>query len=210
MVPGRPVGRPNVGLKRKDKSATALRAYVAGQLHGRTDEDFLTRELEVVLNTTAVRRAATQGQWRSSTYHRPGRESTATGPSWGDAAVRGWVAVQPANMKLGAALIIVPVVNARAQATIYRGLQRLNGVVHAWACGDGERRKVVAVALIDGEDDRRRLRAQLDDVAADWQWDDVDHETVEPALRTWRHLTRIAAQAEGLELHSNAANHRLS
>jgi hypothetical protein len=206
MVPGRAVGRPNVGLKRKDKSATALRAYVAGQVHGRTDQDFLTGELEVVLNTTAVRRAATSAQWRTPAYKRPGRKSTTAAPSWADAAVRGWVAVQPANMKLGAALITIPVVNARAQTIIYRGLQRLNGVIHAWACGDGERRKVVAVALIDGEDDRRRLRAQLDDVAADWQWDDVDHETVEPALRTWRHLTRIAAQAEGLELRG--ARHR--
>jgi hypothetical protein len=208
MVPGRPVGRPRVGLKRKEQSATALRAYVAGQLHGRADQAFFTRELEVALSTTAVRRAATARQWHPPTYQRPGRESTAATPPWPDAAVRGWVAIQPANMRLGAALITTPVVNARSQASIYRGVQRLNGVVHAWACGDGDRRKVVAVALIDGEHDRRRLRAQLDDVAAGWQWDDVDHETIEPALRTWRHLTRVAAQAEGLELRGGAGYRR--
>jgi hypothetical protein len=203
MVPGGSVGRPLDGTVRKERSATALRAYIASRVAGRPDEAFLRRDIGLALNTTAVRRAAGPLRWHPPGHKPPGRPPSTPPSASSDApergAIRDWVTVDAAALDLGAAVITIPADSIRAQATIYRALTRLIGVVRVFTAGDGEHRKVVAIVLVDGESDRRRLRAQLDETAYEWHWDDVDSETVEPALATWKHLARLAAASEGLQ-----------
>ena len=59
---------------------------------------------------------------------------------------------------------------------------------------------MIALVLTDSEDDRRRLRAELDEFVGDWSWAEIDLETVEPAIQTWRGLAQLAGRREGLHL----------
>jgi hypothetical protein len=71
------------------------------------------------------------------------------------------------------------------------------GLSRRFACDvdEGRRdRRVLALVLTDGEDDRRRLRSALDEFADGCEWTEVDEETVEPAVQTWRHLALVAAR----------------
>jgi hypothetical protein len=82
----------------------------------------------------------------------------------------------------------------------YQRLQRVVGVVQLLATSAGKERQVVALVLVDGANDRRRLEDQLDELVADWAWQYVDLQTVEPAVATWRHLACEAARREQLAL----------
>lgn len=197
MVPGGSVGRPRHGDVRKERSVAAVRAYIASRLAGQLDEAFLTDELGIALNTTAVRRAAGPWHWRPPGYKPPGRAGAGAPPPSGT-AMRDWLAVRATELNLGLGLLAFPVASAQAQRELYRALAQVLGVVHVLAAGDGRDRHVVALVLTDGDDDRRRLRSELDELGDGWRWDEVDHETVEPAVRTWRHLARTAARSEGL------------
>jgi len=195
MVSGRAVGRPREGGPRKDRSDSAVRSYVAARLAERPDQDFLTGELGVAINTTAVSRAAGPLRWRPPGYKPRGRAAGGSPPPSGT-AIRDWLAVRARELGLGLGLLTVPA--AGAQRELYRALRSVVGIVHLLAVGDGRDRRVIALVLTDGEDDRRRLRAGLDEFADSWQWDEVDDETVEPAIETWRCLARSAARREGL------------
>src|SRR4051812_26190499 len=127
MVAGRSVGRPLTGSVRKDESAAAVRAYVAGRLEGRGDDAYLQQDLGVDLNSTAVRRAGGRVQWRSPGYRPPGRRRASTvGADDGgrvpenDTAVRDWLAVDADKLELGVSLATVAVTSGRAQRDVYR------------------------------------------------------------------------------------------
>jgi len=203
MVSTRPVGRPRTGKARKDQSVTAVRAYIASHLAGRLDQSFLADDLGVALNTTAVRRAGRARHWRPPGYRPRGRASgtatTGTQPS-PPSAFRDWLAVDASVLDLGLGLITLVVTTARNQRDVYRRMSKLAGVVQLFAAGNGKNRRVVGLVLTDGEADRRRLRAELDELDDDWSWDVIDHETVEPGLQTWRHLVQQAAAREALRL----------
>jgi hypothetical protein len=108
--------------------------------------------------------------------------------------------VRPGELELGFGLVTFATAGAQAQRELYRALQAVVGITHLLAVGDGRDRRVVALVLTDGEQDRRRLRTQLDEFADSWRWDEVDDETVEPAIETWRCLARSAARREDLLL----------
>jgi hypothetical protein len=199
MVSERAVGRPRDGSSRKDRSHSAVRSYVASRLVGRSDQDFLTKDLGVALNTSAVNRAAGPFHWRPPGYKPRGRAAGGPMPPSGT-AIRGWLAVRPGELGLGVGLVTFAAAGAQAQRELYRTLQAVIGVAHLLAVGDGPDRRVIALVLTDGEQDRRRLRAQLDEFADSWHWDEVDDETVEPAIETWRYLARSAARREDLLL----------
>lgn len=200
MVSRGSVGRPRHGDARKDRSVAAVRAYIACRLAGRLDHAFLADELGVALNTTAVRRAAGPLHWRPPGYRARGGAAGGSPPPSGT-AMRDWLMVRPSELNLGLGLLTFPTAGAQAQRELYRTLGGVVGVVHVLAVGDGRDRRVVALVLTDGEDDRRRLRVELDEFGNGWQWDEVDDETLEPAVETWRHLARTAARREDLLAH---------
>jgi hypothetical protein len=197
MVSGRPAGRPRHGASRKDRSVTAARAYIAGRLAGQLDHAFLADNLGVALNMSAVNRASGELHWRPPNYKPRGRAAGGPTPSSGT-ALRDWLAVRASELHLGAGLVTFPVDGAQAQREIYRDLHAVAGVVQLMRAGDGRERRVLALVLTDGEDDRRRLRSALDEFADDWEWTEVDEETVEPAVQTWRHLALVAARRDEL------------
>jgi hypothetical protein len=110
------------------------------------------------------------------------------------------MAVNPERLELEAGFVVVDAASRRAQRSVYQRLQRVVGVVQLLATSAGKERQVVALVLVDGANDRRRLEDQLDELVADWAWQYVDLQTVEPAVATWRHLAREAARREQLAL----------
>lgn len=196
MVSGRAAGTPSHGATRKDRSVTATRAYIAGRLAGQLDKDFLT-DLGVALSVSAVHRATGDLHWRPPNYKPRGQAAGGPPPPSGT-ALRDWLAIRASELHLGIALVTFPVASAQAQRELYRHLQAIPGVVQLVRAGAGRDRRVLALVLTDGEDDRRRLRSALDEFADDWDWSEVDEETVEPAVQTWRHLSLAAARREDL------------
>lgn len=197
MVSGGSVGRPRHGAVRKDQSATAARAYIAARLAGRLDQQFLTADLGVALNMSAVQRASGKIHWRPPSYKPRGRAAGGPPPTSGT-ALRDWLAVRANELGLSVGLVTIPVSGAQAQRELYRALQSVLGVVHLLRAGDGPDRRVVALIVTDGNDDRRRLRSELDEYADGWDWAEIDDETITPAVQTWRHLTLMAARREDL------------
>lgn len=197
MVSRGPVGRPLEGAKRKDHSVTGVRAYIAARLAGQLDQGFLTADLGVALSVSAVFRASRELHWRPPNYKPRGRAAGGP-PRPSGTALRDWLAVRTAELQLSLGLVTFPVSGASAQRELYRALQAVLGVVHLVRAGDGPGRRVVALVVTDGDDDRRRLRAELDEFADDWEWSEVDDETVEPAIATWRNLALAAARSEDL------------
>lgn len=197
MVAGGSVGRPREGAKRKDRSVTGVRAYIAARLAGQFDQDFLTADLGVALSVSAVSRASGELHWRPPNYKPRGRAAGGPPPPSGT-ALRDWLVVRTAELQLSLGLVTFPVSGANAQRELYRALLAVLGVVHLVRAGDGPGRRVVALVVTDGADDRRRLRAELDEFADAWEWSEVDDETVEPAIATWRHLALAAARSEDL------------
>jgi hypothetical protein len=197
MVSGRPVGRPREGAPRKERSTTAVRAYVAGRLAGRLDQEFLAGDLGVAVNMSAIQRASGPLHWRPPNYKPRGRAAGGPAPPSGT-ALRDWLAVRTDELRLSLGLVTLPVPGAQAQRELYHALQSVLGVVHLVRAGDGPTRRVVALVVTDGDDDRRRLRAELEEYADSWEWSEVDEETVNPAVQTWRHLTLLAARDEDL------------
>ena len=139
-----------MGSVRMDESQTAVRAYIAARLDGRTDDAYLREELGLALNTTAVRRAASARHWRPSGYRSPGRQrATSLDETQVQApvevpAMRDWLAVEPDLLDLGIGLVSVSSVDGPAQRDAYRALSQLPGVVQALAVGDGAERRVLA------------------------------------------------------------------
>ena len=197
MVPATPVGRPREGTTRKDRSVTAVRAYIAARLAGRLDQDFLTNDLRVALSVSAIHRASRELHWRSPAYKPRGLAAGGPAPAAGT-ALRDWLAVRPHELQLGIGLVTIPIQGTQPQRELYRALQSVLGVVQLVRVGDGGDRRVLALVVTDGEDDRRRLRSEFDEYADDWDWSEVDDETVEPAVQTWTHLVHAAARREGL------------
>jgi hypothetical protein len=201
MMAPRSAGRPASGLLRKERSVTALRAFIAGALEQRHGGAYL-RELGVDVAPIAVTRAAAPVRWRPASYQRPGPKTASPPPSPRpeNVAVRDWMAVNPERLELEAGFVVVDAASRRAQRSVYQRLQRVVGVVQLLATSAGKARQVVALVLVDGANDRRRLEDQLDELVADWAWQYVDLQTVEPAVATWRHLAREAARREQLAL----------
>jgi hypothetical protein len=197
MVSHRPAGRPRHGAVRKDRSVSAARAYIAGRLAGQLDQSFLADDLGVALNMSAVNRAAGQSHWRPPNY-KPRGQAAGRPPASSGTAIRDWLAIRASELQLGVGLVAFPVAGAQAQRQLYRDLQAVAGVVQLLRAGDGRDRQVLALVLTDGEDERRRLRSALDEFADNWKWAEVDEETVEPAVQTWRHLAVVAARRDGL------------
>jgi hypothetical protein len=116
-------------------------------------------------------------------------------------ALREWLAVDPEALDLGAAVVIFDFDSHRKQTTAYRDLGEVAGVVQLVALGRGgpdQKHRLLAVVLTDSEEDNRRLRDRLGHVDGEWLWHDIELQTVEPAVRTWRHLARVQAEREGL------------
>jgi hypothetical protein len=202
MVAGGEVGRPTHGALPQEQSKTAIRAFVAAKLAGRQDSGFYTDELGVLVNATAAGRAGHRLLWHPPGYQPPGpKPKGGQSPPSADrpeAALRDWLAVDTQALDLGIALVTCLAPSRRAQLTLYRDVRRLPGVLQAFLAASGDARHVFALVVTDGEVDRRRLRANLDGLATEWRWHELDQQTTTPAVATWRHLARLAARSEDL------------
>jgi len=200
----RQVGRPATGTIAKERSATAARAYVASRLAQTSDAQFLDG-LGVALNPSAVSRAGRAMLWHPAGYKPRGRvgEEPAvtprtvktTGP-----ALRDWLAVDTDALDLRAFVAMLTVDTQAQQLSAYRTLQRTVGIVHVMTLSPESeaRRRLLATALIDEDDDRQWLAEAFGRLSSTWSWLQVEQETLEPALRTWKALTKAAARREGL------------
>jgi hypothetical protein len=211
MVSERPVGRPPKGQIAQQSSSTAIRAHIVCKLAGRHDTTFL-RDIGVAVNTTAVGRAGRSQLWHPEPYTSPGpkpanvRSSLPPAdrgpddpPSPRAPSLREWLAIDYAALNISLALVTLRSKKEGRVLRAYAALRDIPGVVHAILLVPGEKGTVgMAIVAWDGEADSRRLRGRLNELDATWSLQAIDEQTVEPAEATWRHLTLVAATAEGL------------
>lgn len=200
----RQVGRPATGTIAKERSATAARAYVASRLAQTSDAQFFDG-LGVALNPSAVSRAGRAMLWHPADYMPRGRvaeEPTATPRTVKTTrpALRDWLAVDADALDLRAFVAMLTVDTRAQQLSAYRTLQRTVGIVHVMTVSSEseDRRRLMATALIDDDADRQRLAKAFERLSLTWSWLQVEQETLKPALRTWKSLTKAAAKREGL------------
>jgi len=197
MVSERTVGRPPKGEVSQQDSRTALRAHVTCKLAGRRDDAFLAG-LGVTVNTTAVKRAGSAVTWRPAGY-RPGRKAPHASEPAGPPALREWLAIDYEQLDISLAAVTLRAEDEGQQLALYAELRDIPGILQAFLFVPGDEQwTVMAIVAWDGEADARRLRNRFRELGASWGWQPVDIQTVLPAQATWRHLTLIAATAEGL------------
>ncbi len=190
-MPRTPVGKVN-----KDVSRTALYAYIAARLHGvRTaDQDRFFREgLRVLVGQKSAARAATRT--RGSSRSTEGGERTATRRARRKPPFRDWVLVDENRLGFELAVVRFPGQGGR-QKELVKALKKVVGVrqiIETEESGD-----VLAILIFAGLEQRRDLRARLEELSERFFWENVLSETHEPALVTWQELARTAADAEGL------------
>jgi hypothetical protein len=198
MVSQRTVGRPSKGEVAQQDSRTALRAHVACKLAGRCDDAFLTG-LGVTVNTTAVRRAGGAVTWHPPGYVAPGRQRTRAPAASRPPALREWLAIDYEQLDISLAAVTLRAKDDSQQLSLYAAVCDIPGALHTvlFVPAD-EQPTVMAIVAWDGEADARRLRNRFRELDASWSWQPIDVQTTLPAQATWRHLTIIAADAEGL------------
>ncbi|MDQ3163410.1 MAG: hypothetical protein M3Q92_11375 [Actinomycetota bacterium] len=107
-------------------------------------------------------------------------------------AVRSWLHVDTDQLDLFTALVRVRSTHVGA----YGGLDEIAGVVQVLRLeAEGD---LLALVLYEQRSDRARLRARLEELGEIMSWEVVSNQSVEPALATWRALTKQAAEREGL------------
>jgi hypothetical protein len=197
------VGRPPDGKIAKHESETALRAHVAASLEQRTGTDYL-HELGLDLSRPAVYRAVRGRVWRPAGYMPPGPTAAEGAPAqFGEPLFRDWILASEPDLGLGVGMVVISPTDEDEdrrgrQRELYRRLRRRAGVRSVALTVTPP--TLYAFVLTDGEDDRRAMRAFLEELDCEWEWQEVDMETSEPAIKTWRELTRRAAEADDLVL----------
>ncbi|HWA54409.1 MAG TPA: hypothetical protein VG816_09585 [Solirubrobacterales bacterium] len=171
------MARPTDGKIAKAGSRSALFAHVAARLHLRLqkrDSSFFKDELGVNINEKAGRDAAA-----------PLKSS-----------LRKWVLVREPDLDLDVSLLRFRP-GERSPEEIFEALEALSGVRQLLQIAStGE---VLAIVIFDGARARRELRAVIQErIQIRPQWDEIERETFDPALRTWRELARKVASDENL------------
>lgn len=169
--------RPPDGKVAKGGSRTALFAYVAARLAlnpRKQDSEFFRRELQV------------------DVHEKAGRDAAAAAPS----SLRKWLLVREVDLDLDVSVLRFSP-GERSSEQIVEALESISGVRQIIQLAtSGE---VLAIVIFDGAQARRELRAVLQErLQMRPNWDEVERETFQPALRTWQDLARKAAEDEGL------------
>lgn len=108
---------------------------------------------------------------------------------------REWLLIDELRLSLEVALVRFPGAGSR-QGELLAGLAATVGVRHV--VETGHRRDVYAFVVFDGVQQRRELRARLEEFTKALEWDDVLFETHEPSIEMWRDLAHRAAETESL------------
>lgn len=199
MMPARPAGRPQHGKVRKDRSKTALFAFVCTELEQRRRDQALLEELDLDLSVTAVEQAVRD---RRQGVQGSGRESAAVSGVEPGPLFQAWQLVDEVALGLAAALIqLYPRGETtsrrlREQGELVRWLTKRQGVRQLLSSADG--RVLLAVVLYDDRAVRDQLQAALGELGCAWDWNEVSQESWAPATRTWRWLTRRQARRDKL------------
>lgn len=169
------MARPSDGTVAKEKSRTALFAYVAARLAQTPYKDHSSFFAKAGLDISG-KAGAVAGKAKKSALTR-------------------WLVVDEPDLDLDVSLLRFPP-GAESNRT-FSVLADLPGVRQLIQLGTtGE---VVAIVVFDGARARRELRAAIEEhVGVRPIWEDVERETFAPARRTWRELARRVAREEGL------------
>lgn len=205
------MARPPDGIARKDDTRTALFAYIAARLHdvlAGDEERELFAALGINVSPSAAGKAATLARRPQRddpavsdgetplTSNRTDVSPTTRGP------LRRWLLVDETRVDLDLALLRFSGHQTR-QPDLVSTLSSLAGIRQVIElAGTFE---VLAVAVFDGAQARRDLKALVRERSGlDPAWFDVESESWDGSLPTWRALTQRVAQAEGLAIPSTA------
>lgn len=180
------MARPTDGNVAKQRSRTALFAHIAARLEGwkyADDGSYFRDVLHVAVNARAGRVAA-----------QAFRESDSAGVP----RMRTWLLIDEPAADLDVSLLRFPG-DGRPQPDLFEALQMMPGVRQLLQlAGEGD---VLAVVIFDGARARRQLRSRLQrELGVTPSWQEVERESWQPAVGSWRALAQDAAAAEGLRL----------
>jgi hypothetical protein len=176
------MARPSDGTIAKERSRTALFAYVAGRLSGVSSQDAATfygkASLDVSTKAGAVAAKAAKG------------------------SLTKWILVDEPALDLDVSLLRFPA--GDDPGGMFAALAEVAGVrqlIQLGTTGD-----ILAIVIFDGARARRELRATIEErVGVRPVWEEVERETFGPARRTWRELARRVAREENL-LHEDVGD----
>jgi hypothetical protein len=169
------VARPPDGTIAKERSRTALFAYVAARLAQAPLKDDSAFFGKVGLDVN-------------------GKAGAVAGKAAKSSLVK-WLVVDEPELDLDVSLLRFP--PGEESNRTFAVLADLPGVRQLIQLGTtGE---VIAIVVFDGARARRDLRASIEErIGVRPVWEDIERETFEPARRTWRELARKVARDEGL------------
>lgn len=200
------MARPSDGIARKDRSRTALFAFITARLHDVAAGDG-ERELFAAIGVNVSPSAA--GKAATAVRSPPGEdahgEASDAGQSAADdsgpdvsapPALRKWLILDEPRLDLDVALLRFDGKGERHRAlvsalTSIAGIRQVIEVAGSF--------EVIAIAVFDGAQARLHLKSLVQErTGLDPAWFDVESESWAGSLPTWRALTRRAAQSDGL------------
>ena len=180
--------RPPDGTTSKERTRTALFAYIAARLHGRqakADEDALFGQLGLNVSSTAAQNAAR--------HHRQ---------SFARPALRKWLLIDEPRLDLDVAVLRFEGCGHRQQGLV-ETLNEMPGLRQILELSGSF--EVLAVAIFDGRVARGDLKARVQEATGlDPAWFDIERESWAPSTATWAALAQRAADKEGLQMGDQA------
>lgn len=170
-----------VGALPMAKSDTALFAHIAWRLEGKVTEELTEygRQLEIRVGANAIRKALTTSD-RLGRLASPGR------------VVLPWLRIDVAALDFFQAVVRLKTQGPDA-AEVVGGVQ---GVVRVMSVEGSD--DLLAIVIYERRSDRERLRARFSDIGEITSWEQIDLDTQNPAIATWRALAQSAAEREQL------------
>jgi hypothetical protein len=193
------MARTPLGARPQPHTRTALFSYIAARLSGvpATGFDNFFETLGVAVRSDGAQRAARRVRHQPALKRRAGRATADrdTPTPAEQVAFREWLLIDERRLDLELALVTFPG-DGRHQGGLIRALAGTAGVRQV--IETAHKRDVIAIVVFSGPEQRRELQASLEELAERRIWDDILFETHEPAINTWRALSRRAAEEEDL------------
>lgn len=191
------MARTPLGVRPQPETQAALFAYFAARLSGIPAEGFdaFFQGLGLAVRRNGALRAMRPLRYQPPGKGLPGRKPSRPRRAGRRAGFRDWILIDESAVDVETALIRFPGTGAR-QTDLISALRTAVGVRQVFETA--HKRDVYAMVLFRGRQERRRLRARLEELAEKIVWDDVLWETHESAIATWCDLARGSAIEEGL------------
>lgn len=179
------MARTPVGIRPQPETDTALFAHIAHRLDPEATTDiasYAAGELQIKAGSNAIRKAPATAA----------RLALLANPR---AAIQPWLRLDLEALDFFSALVRVEPLSAESRAA----LARETGVLELFSFEAST--ELVLLVTYERRSDQRNLRSRLGEHGRVLVWEVLEEHAYDPAVHTWRSLTRAAAAREGLAVN---------